>query len=707
MPKKFIVLVLLLFLTNFAYSNNYYVLGTKYLNSYQYTSAIEQFKNAIRQYPEDYNSRIGLINAYSARASYNFKTLKDYQKTLNDLRSALFYIKYYGDGATTTSLQSAEASTNKNIKEITTLLKSNTSPDGLLTTAKTLRNQGELPSSFVVYQQLMNSKYDKEASIASGDILKVLRNPSLAIVFYNKILRLEPNNFDLLVKIGECYQEIGNTKLAADNFNKALSVSSNSDAALNNLEKIWRKQIYKNPADAEAHANLGVIYQQKGDFNNALSEYQKANQLNPNNMNTKLNLGTLYQEQKNYENAISMYDKVLYNDANNIQARIYKAQCLKALNKTQEALIEYKRVLALDSKNINVKKEIIGLASNAENPEEIISMITDNIQNNVDKSNAYYQVAYDFHNAKKYDLAKKFYLKSLAINSNQPEIYLNLSDIYLLTNDKQSAINILKEGKTFYPTNKLIADKLEKIMMSDNQKILEQGGKELLAGNYEKALSIYKSIQPQTAESLLGIASTYQTMENYPDAISYYKMAYDLDLANKEILYYIAMSYSSNNDLKNAKIYVNKLLEYNPNHKNAKALVDYINEEEIQSEIDKALDLYNDKQYQDAYNLLTELINQHPQTAIAYYYRGIVQDEMKKYEDAISDYKNTIKYDSKFNIAYYSIAVDYDNLKDYKSAFDYYNQYLDMSDEENEYTQYVKKRVEDLKKYVPNLTKTP
>ena len=113
--------------------------------------------------------------------------------------------------------------------------------------------------------------------------------------------------------------------------------------------------------------------------------------------------------------------------------------------------------------------------------------------------------------------------------------------------------------------------------------------------------------------------------------------------------------------------------------------------------------MYNAKNYQDAYVLLTEMITKNPSSSVAYYYRGMVLDEQKKYEAAISDYKNTIKFDPQFDLAYYSLGVDYDTLKNYKEAFSYYNKYLKTTKEQNEYTQYVQKRIEELKKYVPNL----
>lgn len=705
MPKKILIICFIILFTNFySNANTYYDNGTKLMNSYQYTSAIEQYKNAIRQYPNDYNSRIGLINAYSKRASHNYKTLKDNQKTLNDLRSALFYVKYYGDGAVTPPLQSAQASLEKNIKELLNIMKPDTSAEGLLASAQQLRKQGELPSSFIVYQQLINTKYDKAATTESGDILNALKNPSLAIVYYNKLLRTEPDNYDVLIKMGECYQQIGNTTLATENFNNALLHSKNSKVALDNLEKIWRQQVYKNPSDAEAHANLGVIFQQKGNYDEALAEYQKAEQLNPNNMTTKLNLGTLYQEQGKYENAITLYDKVLFNDAENINARKYKAQCLEALGKNKEAIVEYKRVAAFDENNVEAKAAIVKLTSATGSPDEFISSIEETYKNPYDKAIALYQAGYDMHKNKKYELAKTYYLKSLTYDKNQPDLYLNLSDIYVQLKDNSSAIKVLNEAKSLFPTNPQITQRLDQFKLADTQKALEDGGKALLKGDYEKALSYYKSVQPQTPESLLGIASTYQTMGKYNDAISYYKSAYNMAPNDIETAYYIASAYSAIDDFNNAKVYVNKVLAKNPNHQNAKTLLKYISEEEVQQGINKALDLYNTQNYQDAYNLLSSMISKNPTVAVPYYYRGMVLDEQKKYEQAILDYKNTIKYDSNFDLAYYSLGVDYDNLKNYKEAFAYYNKYLKITKEQNEYTSFVKNRIEELKKYVPNLT---
>ena len=341
-------------------------------------------------------------------------------------------------------------------------------------------------------------------------------------------------------------------------------------------------------------------------------------------------------------------------DAKNTEARKYKAQCLQAQGKTDEALVEYKRILALDPNNKDVKAVIVSLASSSSNPDDYMSILTENAQTGAEKVNSVYQIAYDLHKNKRYEEAKKYYLKTIELNPQQSDAYLNLSDVYMQLNDKAAAAAILNDAKTKFPTNSQIINRVNQLKLAENQKVLEEAGKNLLSGNYEKALSLYKSIQPQTSESLQGIASTYQTMEKYNEAIEYYKKASNLEPNNTEIDYYIASAYSTIDDFHNSKIYVNKILAKTPNHQNAKTLKKYIDEEETQASINKALDLYNAKNYQDAYVLLTEMITKNPSSSVAYYYRGMVLDEQKKYEAAISDYKNTIKIDPQFDLAYYS-----------------------------------------------------
>ncbi len=77
----------------------YYQTGLNYLQNSQYTSAILEFKKALRENPSDISSKIGITNAYVSRAAYFNNKTQEYSKAANDLRSAIFYMKYYDDMA--------------------------------------------------------------------------------------------------------------------------------------------------------------------------------------------------------------------------------------------------------------------------------------------------------------------------------------------------------------------------------------------------------------------------------------------------------------------------------------------------------------------------------------------------------------------------------------------------------------------------------
>ena len=61
----------------------------------QYTSAIIEFRKALKINFLDNSARIGVINSYLARANFYANQEKNYDKAANDFRSALFYLKIY------------------------------------------------------------------------------------------------------------------------------------------------------------------------------------------------------------------------------------------------------------------------------------------------------------------------------------------------------------------------------------------------------------------------------------------------------------------------------------------------------------------------------------------------------------------------------------------------------------------------------------
>ena len=126
---------------------SHYKAGQEYFNKSEYTKAIGEFRNALRANPIGLAERAGLINSYLARAAYYHDTEKKYNESLNDLRSALFYIKLYSDAPMDTQMQNAASVTERNLAMIMSSLNISPNPQNRLQIARKLRLNGNFAAA--------------------------------------------------------------------------------------------------------------------------------------------------------------------------------------------------------------------------------------------------------------------------------------------------------------------------------------------------------------------------------------------------------------------------------------------------------------------------------------------------------------------------------------------------------------------------------
>lgn len=708
MKKISFLLAVLFSVTSFAYSqtvydDNYrenpnYLKGNQYLQSSQYSSAINEFKKALRTNSADGAALIGVMNAYNMRAQYYNNTLKDTKKAISDIKSSLFFVKYFSAGSLNTISPQNLAAIENNLKLLESSIKSSITPDDRFSWAKNSRVNGEFAAAAFDYLQIASdSKYAEEANIALGDIYKIFNKNDKAIEYYKNAALKAPDNSDIHLKLARAYEQAGDYNSSLKEYDTALASSSESAEILSSLERIWQKKVDEFPKDAEAHANLGVVFQKQLRYNEALSEYQKAEALNPSNINTKINIGTLYQEQKKYEQAINIYNGILSMQPYNVKVLVYKAECLKALKKNEDAINAYKTALNVEPKNAQIKAQLYELLKTEMSTEDVLDFLYKNVQNSPMDAASYYEFAYELHKANKIDDAINFYLETIKLDNKKIDAYVNLSQAYRQKKNYKDAYDVIKKAKTIAPDNKQVLEQYKVVSQEYSANKYMAATNAYQSGNYQKAIEAYKLIEPATADSLIGIAASYQALSNSKEAINYYKKAMELAPENEEIPVYIASLYVNDGDDASAKIYIDAALGINPENKQAKELRQYLNTKTSQTLMQNAVDLYNAKQYSDAIQALDKLIASDSKNSTGYYYRALSYDALNNYEKAIQDYKSTLKYAPDMEIAYYSMAVDYDALGNYKAAKENYIKYVDLSSEDNEYRQYAQARINEIK----------
>lgn len=707
MKKIFLFFICVLLLQNICfgqtvYDDNYqenpnYVQGTKYLENSQYSSAINEFKKAIRVNPLDKSSLVGLSNSYNMRAEYYNNTVKATENAISDLKSAIFFLKYFPGNNNDFSVGQSIAAMEKNLSILETAQKQGSSSESRLECAKNLRVKGEFAASaFDYYQLLSNPAYAPQANVALGDIYKIFNRPERAVYFYKNAIAVEPDNTETHLKLARTYEQLNDFSSSLKEYSHALNASSESEEILISLERIWQKKVDENPKDAEAHANLGVVFQKQKRYMEALNEYRKAENLNPTNINTKINIGTLYQEQKKYNDAISVYDSILNLQPHNSSVLVYKAECFKALKRDKDAIELYKTALNLDPKNSSIKAQLFDLLKVTMPTQEVLDFLYKNVQNSPMNADSYYEFAYELHKANKINDAIVYYIETIKLDKNKIDAYINLSQAYRQNKKYADAYDVIQKAKVIAPNNELVNKQLELCKKEYASNAYSIASNAFQSGDYEKAIIEYKKINPATADSYIGIAASYQSLKDNTQAIQYYKKAMELSPSNDELPFYIASIYANINDFENAKQYIEISLSKNSFNKQSRELLKYINEKETDELLTKAVAMYDEAKYEDAIALFTQILDVNSTNATVYYYRAMSFDALKDYAKAISDYKSTLKYAPEMYISYYSLGVDYDALGDYQLAKENYKKYVQNTFEDNDYKKYAQSRIGEI-----------
>lgn len=697
---KLALIISLLSGTAFADFKEHFDLGQTYLSQYQYSGAITEFKSALRINYLDNSARIGLVNSYLARGTEYANKDRNWSKAADDYRSALFYLMYY---PTPNYVQNSAAAINQvqnNLSKCLDAINFDLSSENRFNTAKKLRAEGNFPAAAYEFNQALGSTSLQASSFEQiGDIMKILGNEPKAAEFYKKALAVAPTDLSLRLAYAKILDNMGSSDDALKEYSYILSkATTDNKDLLYTLERTFKKKVDSMPSNANLNANMGAILQKEGRLDEALTYYKQAETLDPSNINTRINTGTLYQQKGDYRTAIKAYESVLILYPDNINANLYRAQCYDKLGENKTAQEGYKKVMALDPNNDYLKTQMVENAKKMMSPEEFVKYVNTNMANQ-NPSGILYDYAIQLHKDGKIDNAIYLYQEAIKANSKDPEMFVNLALAQAQGNNFDGALNTLQSAQTKFPKDKTITETTKNIaaMKTDNQ--MSKAAEFFQNKDYQNAINYYMSINPPTADSMIGVASSYQELGDKENAIEYYKKALELKPIDSDIAYYIACLYGENEDYTNAKIYLNKAITFNKNNTQATEYLNSITEMEKSNQLNDAIALFDENKLDESLVKFNEIISQDPKNAYALYYRGMIYDTKEKRNEAISDLKKAYDLNNEFSNCTYLIASDYDALGNYKEAYNYYLKYANSEVQDDEYKQYAKARAEELKEY--------
>lgn len=108
-----------------------------------------------------------------------------------------------------------------------------------------------------------------------------------------KILKLYPNNFEILNDLGSVYVEMKKFDKALNLYNKAYEINQNAQNKLQFLR------------------NLGELYYKMKKYDEAIKFYRELTELEPENPKIWSNIAVIFRYLENHEDAINAFKKAL------------------------------------------------------------------------------------------------------------------------------------------------------------------------------------------------------------------------------------------------------------------------------------------------------------------------------------------------------------------------------------------------------------
>lgn len=293
----------------------------------------------------------------------------------------------------------------------------------------TLAYLGRWNDAGPLFKKSIDLKYDSPTVywMYGKYIEEILKKPSEAIPYYEKVIAKNPKSYKLYNNIGDIYFNEEKYDDAERAYKKVLEHDKNDFNALafsgeinfkkQNFEEALKYYLLSHkikPDNLELNYHMGICYGYLNQLENAESHFKHALSLNPNLTDVSLELARLYKSYGVYAKAIPIYEKLISDDVVTHAAYLDLALC-HYMNKQYEDVIQ------------NSKKFIEKETGNYPDPYKWMAIAAARLNEKQE--------------------AEKYCNKAIELNvENQSEIFYFVAAAYSLMNNSDKALLYLEKA---------------------------------------------------------------------------------------------------------------------------------------------------------------------------------------------------------------------------------------------------------------------
>jgi len=474
-----------------------------------------------------------------------------------------------------------------------------------------------------------------------------------SIELFYKMLAKENDNIEILSELGNLYYLLQNHNRAIHYTNKALEVNENHINSLTTLRSIYKDNKEYEKASKIANKIYVLTNSQEDlfEFLKLLNIREKFNESTGfvdfiESTNVAFEIAYSYYRLGKYDEAIEILNNTISDDLlkkhYNLLCKIYfetkqieKAkEVLSKLESTETKDIEvlnYMGLAKLDDLNINEAIECF---------RKVVDLAPQKAEYNYNLGQAYFLKGW-------LDEAKKYFVKSICLDANNPTYKYALGYALYREGDYQNALTHLNSEMLEANVLKMLI----KYQMGD-----------LATAKSELEKLYQNNLDNETI--IFALAQIYSGLELYKPAIDMIQKAININPKSFDYKYFLCDLLIRNNDYENAKPIIDEFRELYPNYYLGKVLL-----AEYQYHINDFEELFNTAQS------LIELDLNHYE---GYYYNALALIEKNDINFAIESLKKAITLDLNNASLYVKMSEIYQRLGQYENAFEYIKEASDI-----------------------------
>lgn len=269
------------------------------------------------------------------------------------------------------------------------------------------------------------------------------RDYALAARLYKTLLKVEPDNADILNALGSLYVKSNEDEKAIPYYESILTFNPHDVNAMNSLGGIYRRTkqyekgieileraLEENKKTAMINYTLGFIYKDMGNWDDAIDCFENVVNENPTDVLAYNHLGVIFAEKKNYPKAVQSYRRGLQTDPNHPILHYNLGHAYEAERNYAEAVNNYELALKSRPGWIDAIRDVVALLLKLQNTKRAMAIVQKSVQ--LYPSNADLIALSGNVQLKRYDFsaAQKAFEKADRIKPNDPSILLKLAESF-------------------------------------------------------------------------------------------------------------------------------------------------------------------------------------------------------------------------------------------------------------------------------------